>query len=174
MLKMISGFKTEIVFIFIYCFFAFFYKTEIYSLDDLEKDRLISFFSIVSGIYITVLMLMCTTIISITRELLERSLDKKIIDIISLGLLETFVSVVMLIKKSNISNLYNSILVLILGTTFFSFIKFIIVLILIFKANMKAMSTEIEERERKEIELLGTLEKINTKLEKIKKIIEQK
>ena len=135
---------------------------------------MISFFSIIAGIYVTVLTLIGTTIISITKELLMRDLDKKIINIISLGIIETLVTIVLLVKKDNITIFYNSFLILMLIITFISFIKFIIILILMFKANMNAMVKEIDEKEKNEIEILAILDSINKNLEKIKKLNEKK
>lgn len=153
--------------------FFFIKETNFIFLDSFEKDRLISFFSIIAGIYVTVLTLIGTTIISITKELLMRDLDKKIINIISLGIIETLVTIVLLVKKDNITIFYNSFLILMLIITFISFIKFIIILILMFKANMNAMVKEIDEKEKNEIEILAILDSINKNLEKIKKLNEK-
>ena len=152
--------------------FFFIKETNFLFLDSFEKDRLIFFFSIIAGIYVTVLTLIGTTIISITKELLMRNLDKKIINIISLGIIETLVTIVLLVKKDNITIFYNSFLILMLIITFISFIKFII--ILMFKANMNAMVKEIDEKEKNEIEILAILDSINKNLEKIKKLNKKK
>lgn len=170
----IKDFKLEILIIIVYILLTYFRKIDFLVLKDLEKDRLISFFSIVSGIYITVLTLMGTTIISITKELLIRSLDKKIINIISLGIIETLISISILIKKDNIGDCYNIFLTSMLIISLISFIKFIIVLILIFKANINAMAKEIDEKEKNEVEFLNILDNINKNLEKIKKLNESK
>ncbi len=160
-------YKLEILVFLVFIILFFFKKHELIHVNNLENDRLVSLFSIVSGIYVTALTLMGTTIISVTKSLLLNNLDKKIMRTIVIGILETLTCIVLLIFKNTIID--NCILTMTIVLTGASFVRFIIVLIMMFKANMKAMKDEIDEKEKEMNEILCHLYSIDQNLEIIKK-----
>ena len=154
----------EIVVIIILIFLNYFFKKINFKLEKTEKDRLIYFYSILVGIYTTTITLIGTTIISITKELLTKKTDKKIINFLLFVILETLFFIILLIKDDNVSEFYNLLIFVILVATLISFVKFIIILSFMFKANMNAMVIEIDNKDKYEDKIIATLENIEKKI----------
>lgn len=154
----------EIVVIIILIFLNHFFKKINFKLEKTEKDRLIYFYSILVGIYTTTITLIGTTIISITKELLTKKTDKKIINFLLFVILETLFFIILLIKDDNVSEFYNLLIFVILVATLISFVKFIIILSFMFKANMNAMVKEIDNKDKYEDKIIATLENIEKKI----------
>lgn len=154
----------EIVLIIILIFLNYFFKKINFKLEKTEKDRLIYFYSILVGIYTTTITLIGTTIISITKELLTKKTDKKIINFLLFVILETLFFIILLIKDDNVSEFYNLLIFVILVATLISFVKFIIILSFMFKANMNAMVKEIDNKDKYEDKIIATLENIEKKI----------
>lgn len=154
----------EIVVIIILIFLNYFFKKINFKLEKTEKDRLIYFYSILVGIYTTTITLIGTTIISITKELLTKKTDKKIINFLLFVILETLFFIILLIKDDNVSEFYNLLIFVILVATLISFVKFIIILSFMFKANMNAMVKEIDNKDKYEDKIIATLENIEKKI----------
>ena len=154
----------EIVVIIILIFLNYFFKKINFKLEKTEKDRLIYFYSILVGIYTTTITLIGTTIISITKELLTKKTDKKIINFLLFVILETLFFIILLIKDDSVSEFYNLLIFVILVATLISFVKFIIILSFMFKANMNAMVKEIDNKDKYEDKIIATLENIEKKI----------
>lgn len=154
----------EIVLIIILIFLNYLFKKINFKLEKTEKDRLIYFYSILVGIYTTTITLIGTTIISITKELLTKKTDKKIINFLLFVILETLFFIILLIKDDNVSEFYNLLIFVILVATLISFVKFIIILSFMFKANMNAMVKEIDNKDKYEDKIIATLENIEKKI----------
>ncbi len=62
----------------------------------IEKERradVISFFSIIIGVYIAVITIIATSIIGITKKMLKEKLDTQLIDTIIFGMTETMLAI---------------------------------------------------------------------------------
>lgn len=121
-----------------------------------SQDRLngiAAFFAITIGVYITIITVLATSEIGISKEMLKRRLDRPLINVIMVGLAENFISVgfsVFVPMDANTSFM----LVVSLIISVISFIKFIILLVIIFKKNMEQMAKVIEEEEMYKSEML--------------------
>lgn len=61
-----------------------------------EQDRLngiATFFAITIGVYIAVITVLATSEIGISKEMLKKNLDKPLIDIIIVGMVENFITI---------------------------------------------------------------------------------
>lgn len=162
--KFLESSLFEVSIIIILIFLDSFFKIIDFKLEKVEKDRLIYFYSILVGIYTTTITLIGTTIISVTKELLSKKTDKKIINFLLFVIIETLIFILLLIKDENISDFHNLIIFTFLVVTLISFIKFIIILTLMFKANMNAMVKEIDNKDKYEDKIIATLENIEKKI----------
>ena len=121
---------------------------------------IVDFFSISVGIYIAVITILGTSVIGITKKLLETRLDERLINVTMIGMGECIISLGLLVFMDCKSWMYYYSLIAINLASLSSFIKFIIILVLIFKANLNALAKDIDEREQYEIDMLATLENI--------------
>ena len=138
----------------------------------IEKERradVISFFSIIIGVYIAVITLIATSIIGITKEILKENLDSQLIDTIIFGMTEAMLAILIIIFIDSTTNLTRVILIAFICNSIISFFKFVIILTLIFKANMNAMAKEIDSKDDYENRILTTLDEIKNKLKNIDK-----
>lgn len=119
-----------------------------------------TFFAITIGIYIAVITVLATSEISISREMLKRNLDKPLIDIIIAGIVEDLTTVGLAIFiPLNVSIGY--VLMIFLFISVISFAKFIVLLVVIFKANMNQMAKAIDEEETYKDSILTYLDTIS-------------
>ena len=126
-----------------------------------SQDRLnciTAFFAITIGVYITVITILATTELGISRKMLEKRLDKPLIDVIMFGIIEDFLTVTLAIFLQG--NFVYIFLPLLIMLSLISFAKFIYLLILIFKANMEQMAKAIDEKDRYDDDLLETIKQI--------------
>lgn len=128
-----------------------------------NQDRLngiATFFAITIGVYIAVITVLATSEIGISKEMLKKNLDKPLIDVIIAGMAENFTTVGLAIFIP-LNKFTGKILIIILTISIISFVKFIILLIAIFKANMNQMAKEIDAEERYKDSILGYLRTIS-------------
>lgn len=118
-----------------------------------------AFFAITIGVYITVITILATSEISITREMLIRKLDKSLINVMITGMVENFVSVAMAIFIP-LNYISGFILIVFVTISMISFIKFVILLIVIFKRNADLMANSIEKSEQYNNNILTHIEEI--------------
>ncbi|MFQ7574541.1 MAG: hypothetical protein ACLRLD_03815 [Lachnospira sp.] len=111
-----------------------------------RMNGIATFFSITIGIYITVITILSTSEISISKEMLKRKLDKPLINVIVAGMVEDFISVG-LVVFAPLNSLTSKMVVIFVIISIISFVKFIILLIVIFKENMNQMAKSIDEEE---------------------------
>ena len=133
----------------------------------IEKERradVISFFSIIIGVYIAVITIIATSIIGITKEMLKEKLDTQLIDTIIFGMTETMLTIGSIIFLNPTTGLKR-----IIFNSIVSFLKFTVILTLIFKINMNAMAEEIDNKDDYENKILSNLDEIKDKLENIDK-----
>ncbi len=129
----------------------------------LTPDRLngaASFFAITIGVYIAVITILATSEISISRELLVRKLDRRIIKVAMVGMSENLMCAgcAIFIPINKISS--RMILTLVVLSVI-SFIKFIVLLLRIFIENMNQMAKAIDEKERYDNDILTYVEEIS-------------
>lgn len=124
------------------------------------------FFSIICGIYLAVITIIGTSVIGITKGLLEKKLDKDLINLFLLGLIENIVSVIVCIIAAGVSGAF--FYCILIGTfllTFVTLIKFIRIIRLIFLANLEKTAQSIDEDDSYKQQMMTTLYSIenNTK-----------
>jgi len=109
-------------------------------------NLLAGFFSIICGIYLAVITIIGTSIIGITKDLLKKKLDKDLINLFMIGLIENIISVIGCIIAAGVSGVffYCSLIVVFL-LTFVTLIKFILIIRIIFLANLDKTSKNIDE-----------------------------
>jgi len=127
-------------------------------------SRIASFFSIVIGIYIAVMTILASSIIGLTKEILNKRLDYSLLTVIIVGLCENLLSVGLCVFMP-LSALFYKLLILIVVLATVSLIKFIIVLALMFRINLNEMAKMIDEEARYKNILLTNLERIVDKCE---------
>lgn len=124
-----------------------------------------SFFAIAIGIYIAIITIIATSIIGISRKLLEQNRHKDLLCVISFGMIQNLLAVVIGVFLSGQVDWLNRAYITIVVAGLISFVKFIYLIILIFSANMKQMTMEIDEGDRFRDAIESTLKQIenNTK-----------
>jgi len=120
----------------------------------LSQDRLngiATFFAITIGVYIAVLTVLATSEIGISEEMLKRNLDKPLINVMIAGMVENFISVGLAIFIP-VNGFTEHVLIVSVLISLISFVKFILLLVIICKGNMnymaKAIDSEREYRDR--------------------------
>ncbi|MDU1911504.1 hypothetical protein [Fusobacterium sp.] len=135
------------------------------------NDRLSSiteFFSIVIAVYIAVITILGTSMIGITKKILEKKLDSRLINIIMFGIIEALLSILIITFIENSwFNYYYDVLLCLSITTLITFAKFIYLLSLIFKANLNSLAEKIDEDTKEDKENKEFKIKIYELLEKI-------
>lgn len=111
--------------------------------------------------------ILATTEIGISRKMLERRLDKPLIDVIMFGIIEDFLTVAS--ATFLLGNIVYDFLPLFIILSLISFAKFIYLLMLIFKANMEQMAKAIDEKDRYDDDLLETIKLILMAIRKDKR-----
>ena len=118
-----------------------------------------TFFSITIGVYIAVITVLATAEIGISAEMLRRKLDKRLINIMMMGIVEDFIAVTLAVfVPLNVISV--KVLVLSIIVAGISFVKFIRLLFIIFKVNMEQMVKKLDEDERNQAELLTNISEI--------------
>ncbi len=118
-----------------------------------------TFFSITIGVYITVITVLATAEMGISAEMLRRQLDKRLINIMMMGIVEDFIAVSLAVfVPLNVISV--KLLVLSIIMAGISFVKFIRLLFIIFKVNMEQMVKKLDEDERNQAELLTNISEI--------------
>lgn len=115
-----------------------------------------SFFAITIGVYIAVITILAMSEIGISKELLCRRLDKSLINVIMAGISENLFAVGFSIFVS-----LNKTTGFVLGVSslvaIISFIKFIILLVRVFNADMEQMAKVIDEEEKYQADMLSNI-----------------
>lgn len=125
------------------------------------KDGITSFFSITVGIYIAVVTIIATSVIGISKVILQKKLDGPLLIVIISGMAEGIVSVGLSVFIDSSAILYSWVLSYSVIVLIISFIKFIIILMIIFDANLKLMAKSIDADEKYRSDLLARIESIS-------------
>lgn len=128
-------------------------------LSQTRLDGIASFFAITIGIYIAVITVLATSEIGISRELLRQRLDKRLLYVIIGGMTENLITAGGAIFLP-INQFTKHILVIFVVLSLISFMKFIVLLLEIFKGNMESMAVSMDEEERYRDTIEAYLKKI--------------
>ena len=161
--------KTELLtFVFGSAFIAF--SDKIIQQDVAEKlleyvsesrmSNLTSLFSILIGIYVTVLTLLSTTIIGISRRLLKDQMDAQLLHIMYLGLFFNLSATIIgvFVPLSSLKTCLVFLLCTTLSIT--CFVKFIIIMCKLFTLNMNKMAEDIDTDDHYKSELMRNIENV--------------
>lgn len=133
-----------------------------------SQDRLngiATFFAITIGVYITVVTVLAISEIGISKEMLKKRLDRPLINVITVGMIENFIATGLGVFAP-INDVIKKVLLIFIITSLISFGKFIVVLVIIFKKNMNQMAKCIDEEEDYKNQVLYYLHEINRGLQK--------
>lgn len=133
-----------------------------------SSDRLngiATFFAITIGIYVTVIMVLATSRIGISRGMLKSNLDKRLINVMIVGMIENFISTGLAIFIP-MSGKTRYILTTFLIMSIVSFVKFIALLVVIFSVNLNEMAKEMDDEEKYQDDMLTYVEGIYRFLKK--------
>ena len=122
----------------------------------LSQDRLngiAAFFAITIGVYIAVITVLATTEIGITKEMLKKKLDRPLIDVMIVGIIEDFIAVGLAVFIP-LNTITGYVLII-------SFLKFTVLLVFMFKANMNQMARDIDAEEQYKDSILAYLNSIS-------------
>lgn len=175
--EFLKNIKLEIVIVIVYIvLYIIKNKCHLLELINLQsyftQDRLngvATFFAITIATYIAVVTILATTEIGISKRMLEQRLDKPLINVIMFGVIENFIAVALSIFMPSSEVVYELIALFII-LSLCSFVKFIILLITIFKVNMNEMAKSIDDKEKYENDLIAELKKFLCIVKKIMKI----
>ena len=116
-------------------------------LSQTRVDGIASFFAITIGIYIAVITVLATSEIGISDRLLKKRLDKRLLYVVIGGMIENLVAAGGAIFLP-INQFTKHMLVISIMLSLISFVKFIILLLEIFKGNMESMVVSMDEEEK--------------------------
>ena len=129
----------------------------------LNQDRLngiAAFFAITIGVYIAVITVLATTEIGISKEMLKKKLDRPLIDVMIVGMIEDFIAVGLAVFIP-LNTITGYVLIIFLSIAIISFLKFTVLLVAIFKANMNQMARDIDAEEQYKDSILAYLNSIS-------------
>lgn len=148
-------------------------KVESFLLRIVTTDRislLTNIAAIFIGIYTNVLIVLATSRLSITEFLLEKKLDKRILTVIEIGIIENFLLIIIAffnIKNCTLLILYMALVII----SLIAFLKFMFTVYRIFKINIIKMVKEIDKDNKERTDLiirideeLYILKKIDSKI----------
>lgn len=128
-----------------------------------------AFFSIAVGIYIAVVTIIATSVIGISKELLLKKLDYPLVLVIIWGMVESLLAVALSVFLTSNHFIYFWLLATTNLLAIVSFVKFIRLLLLIFKKNLEMMAKHIDDEDNYRNDLLTHIELISEYLRKNKK-----
>lgn len=174
----VNNLKLEICTIFIYIIVFLLgrvvpnkYVCKVDFLSYFGQDRLngiAAFFAITIGVYITVVTVLATSELEISKEMLMKRLDRPLINIIVCGMIENLLTVGFSIFIP-LNEMSVRVLVVFLTISIISFSKFIILLVTIFKINLEKMAEAIDEKEQYKNDILVCTEEIRRHLREHKR-----
>lgn len=124
-----------------------------------------TFFTITIGVYVAVITVLAMSEIGISKAILEKKLDEALINVIIFGILEDIITVGMAIFIPGNKITYY-ILLWSIVVSIISFLKFVVLMVVVFKKNMDQMAKNIDDQENYRNDLLTYLEHIKRNTEK--------
>lgn len=132
------------------------------------KDAIGTFFSIIIGLYVAVISIFATSTTGVGEKIVVGELDNSFIAKVMIGLISSLILVVFAMFVPDFRAYYFVLLGLWIAAMF-SLIKFVVLLIVIFKVNMNSIAESIDARKSFESTLLSTLEVIKEELQRKEK-----
>lgn len=142
---------------------TFFHKTlpAFYSGDKISL--MVSAASVMLGIYVAVISIIATSVLGITRSMVQRGRHYELLQIFSFGMFVNVLLVLLCILDGAGTAWGAAGISVLFALSAVSFLNFVRLIGLIFLANMKAMTETINERQRSEERLFTILNKIEEK-----------
>lgn len=125
---------------------------------------IISATAIILGIYIAVISVIATSILGITKDMIQKGKHEQLLQIVFTGMIVNSVLVFVCVLFTVDVGWKALIISTLLAVSIVAFAKFMWLLFLIFQANLIAMNTIINTEQQKEEELLTILKKIEQSL----------
>lgn len=127
---------------------------------DNRCSGIISFLAIVVGIYVTVWSIFSTSAGKINEELLKKRVEGQLFFLIEVGLFESLAAIFICVFVPSIYIAYADSLLVLVTLALISFVKFVIILLLITKLNIRYIVNEIDSQKRNNTELLVKIDEI--------------
>lgn len=105
--------------------------------------------SIIIGIYVTIWSIFSTSASKINAELLKNKVEGKLFFVIAIGLMEAFLLTFLCVFVPSIIPYFTELIVFFTILTTVSFVKFVILIMVITNLNMKFIVQEIDEQNSK-------------------------
>ena len=116
--------------------------------------------SVVIGIYVTVWSIVATSASKINAELLKNKVEGQLFFLIGVGLAEAFMATILCVFVPCEIPYYTEMMALFTVLTSVSFVKFVILIMMITKLNIKYIVQEIDEQSAKCTEAQVKLDEI--------------
>ena len=135
---------------------------------DARCSNILSFFSIVIGIYITIWSIFSTSASKINEEILKAKIDGHLFFIICINIFETLLLIIFLAFIPTSFTIYKYSIVPLCAISSISFIKFIILLIYLTKINIEFIIKDIDESNARDTDIEVKIDEIYNRI--IKKL----
>lgn len=145
-------------------FYSRFQEIVVQTFDSSRMSLVISAVAIILGIYIAVISIVATSVLGITKDMLEKRKDKQLLQIIFSGMMVNTFLVFFCVLFDISTAWFGLLLITLLGIAFVSFIKFMCLIFKIFQANFNQQAKSITNEELEKEELITLLKKIEQKL----------
>lgn len=138
-------------------------QTVVQMFDSDRVSLIVNAVAIVLGIYIAVVTILATSILGITKNMLEEKKDRQLLHVVFCGMIVNVVIVFycVLFRADAVWSVFILIVLLIISAI--SFVKFMHLMFLILQANFDQMAKMLTTEEREKEELLTLLKKIEQK-----------
>lgn len=143
-------------------------RLDVYFTDD-RCAGIVSYLSIAIGVYVTVWSIFATSASKLNTELLRDNVEKQLFFVIVIGLVESFITVLLCVFIPNCFVFYARILLILVVLSSISFGKFVIILMQITKLNIKYIVEEIDQQNVEKVELFTKIDEIYKVAIEIKK-----
>ena len=117
-------------------------------------------YGIAIGIYATVITVIATSVMGISKALLEQKMDQHLLAKGYVGVVECLLSIIMGILGSIERNLYALAYIIISLVALVTFLKFLRTILLLYRANIQAIVSAIDAEEKYKEEILMKLDTI--------------
>lgn len=117
--------------------------------DESRCSGIAGFASIVIGIYVTIWSIFATSVSKINAELLKNKVEGQLFLIIAIGLTESLLTTVFCVFIPSNLPYYSELMAFFTGLVTISFAKFVILVMIITKLNIKYIVQEIDEQNNK-------------------------
>lgn len=117
--------------------------------DESRCSEIAGFASIVIGIYVTIWSIFATSVSKINAELLKNKVEGQLFFMIAVGLAESLLTTMLCVFIPSNLPYYSELMAFFTGLVTISFAKFVILVMMITKLNIKYIVQEIDEQNNK-------------------------